>query len=207
MAVAWGAPATYWRDSHAQRQVSREEQWRAQQDAMRRYLSSREWFAKRDRAFILWRCLGWGLCLGLLVARLESSHLFGGARVLLLAPVQILAVFALTYATTFRLVATALHYRMKRVGHHLGYTHVDTKNEVYTERWYEIVPVTERVNKMEWRLRRGKPSPGFGPYLRRTIIAIALCRFWWVAVVFGTAWWRFGLSNVVAWLGLIGHRI
>jgi hypothetical protein len=201
---------------------------------MGRYLQSAEWYAKRDRAFVIWRCIGWGLCAGLLVARVEASHLsglvafLGGTHlygwlnlllvivaqglaavllVALTAPAQLLAVFSLAYAASIRLVAASLHYRMKRVGHHLGYTHVDTKNEVYTERWYEIVPVTERVNKMEWRLRGGKPSPGFGRYLRRTVIAIGIVRFWWMGVAFAAAWYWFGWSPVVAWLGVVGHRV
>lgn len=206
------------------RAAERREAWQAQRQNMATYLSTPEWRDKRDRAFRIWRALGWTSAGGLLVARMHFvASLHGNAQVLLAWPVQDLAAFGFGYALTLRVVAMSTHHRMRRVGHHIGYDHIDTKNEVYTERWYEIWPVTETVNRTEsllrWdkpgrglvricrkkpHIRRGKPGTG---YLLRTLVAAAVLRFWWAGVAFGLAWWHWGLSSTLTWLGMVGHRI
>src|SRR4029077_18817228 len=139
----------------AQRQAA----WQAQRQNMTTYLSSKEWRDKRDRAFVIWRVLGWTLTGGLLLVRLRfPTDLYGNARVLLAWPLPLLAAFGFGYALTLRSVSALTHHRMHRVGHHIGYAHLDTENEVYTERWYEIVPVTETVNRTESLLRGDKTA-------------------------------------------------
>jgi hypothetical protein len=172
-------------DNRAARVVARQEAWLSERQAMSDYLHSPEWYDKRDRAFFIWRSLGWLAAAGPLVARLWfAADLHGLATLLLVAPLQMVCAVGFAYAAAVRGLAIAAGRPLKRVGHHLGYTHVDTHRRIYTERWYEIVPVTEAVNKMEHTLRRGKPSPGFRRYLTRTLIAIAILRFWWL---WGTA--------------------
>jgi len=189
------------------RAAVRREAWVASRQSMADYLRSPEWYAKRDRAFIIWRCIGWTVTAGPLAAFwLFADSLHGSARILLAWPIQDFAVFGFVYAGWVRLLSSR-NGRLKRVGHHIGYTHVDTARGIYRERWYEIVPATQAVNRTESLLRHDRPSPGFWPYLRRTLVAVALVRFWWVAVVFGglVYWW--GFSPTLTWLEQVGHRL
>jgi hypothetical protein len=137
-----------------------------------------------------------------LIANTHLTVLTGSARLLLAWPVQILAAFGLAYALTIRLTALASHHRLKRAGGHLfGYKHL------YREHWWDITPQSRGVNWGEKFLRRFLPGPKAHRYLTRTLIAVALCRFWWVGVAFGLSWWHWGLANTLAWLGMVGHRI
>lgn len=220
--------------SRAYMEEARRQTWLKTRSKMADYLASPEWKAKRHRAFLIWRVLGWLTTLGLVAVRLFAApYLYGNARILLAWPIQDVAVLGALYAAAIRLSSASRGRPLYRVGHHLGYDHVDTSEAANgvdnvtwpgcTERWFEIVPVTERVNRMESRLRHDRPSPGFGRYLRRTLIALALVRFWWVWIGLvvavwadgalathawmGTALWLRGGSTVLGWLEAVGRRV
>jgi len=189
----WAAPRSYDWDPRAA--------MRAQYGA---YLSSPEWKAKRDWAFVIWRGIGWTATAGPVAAHQWFAPDLHGLATLVLTPVvQVLAAFGLAYALTIRLAAVARHQRLHREGGHLfGY-----QNRLYHEHWWDITPQSRGVNWGEKFLRRFLPGPKAHRYLTRTLIAVALCRFWWVGVGFGLAWWHWGLANTLGWLQMVGHRI
>lgn len=251
------------RDSQAERAAQRQAAWQERRLVMAKYLSSAVWRAKSRRAFLIWRAIGWGFTAGPLAGRIWSNSLHGSATFVLTWLIQDLAALGFAYAAVIRGTAIAQNRRVKRVGHHLGYQHVDTSVEANgidnpewpgcREHWYEIVPVTQAVNRAESLLRRDKPSKPrkrrwivrqliawkliprkwlawvkpprshYWSYLIRTLIAIALVRFWWVWAGFtvavwaegavsthmwmGWALWPAGASSVLWWLVMVGHRI
>ena len=230
--LQWRGRAALVERAEAQRQ-----KWVDSRQAMARYLASKAWYDKRDRAFVIWRCLGWAITAGPLAAFwFFPVHLYGEARILLSWPVQDVALFGFAYAVSVRLIVAGRSRRLKRVGHHLGYQHVDTSVEANgvdnpewpgcKERWYEIVPVTQAVNRAESLLRRDRPSPPrrrrwlvrklvpwakpprshYWSYLRRTLLAVALVRFWWAGVAFGGSVYWWGFTPTLGWLEQVGHR-
>lgn len=245
MAIALGR--TVWRQREANAEARRQ-RWVDSRQAMARYLASKAWYDKRDRAFLVWRCLGWAITAGPLAAFwFFPQRLHGEARILLAWPVQDFAGLGFLYAATIRGLALSQHRRLHRVGHHLGYQHVDTSVEANgidnpewpgcRERWYEILPVTQSVNRTESLLRRDRPSAPrkrrwivrktiawklvprkwlawikpsrshYWPYLRRTLIAVAVVRFWWVGVGFSAAVWAWGWAATWTWMVQAGRTI
>ena len=195
----WAAPRSYDWDPRA-----------AMREKYGAYLSGKipgddgiYWAPRRDRAILIWRGIGWTLTAGPVAAHQWFAPDLHGLATLLLTPtVQILAAFGLAYALTIRLTALASHHRLHREGGHLwGY------GRIYREHWWDITPQSRGVNWGEKFLRRFLPGPKAHRYLTRTLIAVALCRFWWVGVAFGLSWWHWGLANTLAWLGMVGHRI
>lgn len=179
------------------------EAWTSERAQYGAYLSSPEWRAKRDRAFIIWRGLGWFLTAGPLVLRLWFPVALTGAATLLLAwPAQVLAAFGLAYAATIRGTALAQNRRLRREGNHLfGY------GSLNHERWWDIIPGTRGVNWGEHFLRRFLPGPKAHRYFLRTVIAALVMRFWWVAVALGAAVYLWGWHATYAWLQMAGRMI
>lgn len=188
----WAAPRTYGWDPRA-----------AMREKYGAYLSSPEWRARRDRAFLIWRGIGWTSTAAPVALHQWFAADLHGAATLALAPVvQLLAAFGLAYALTIRLTASLTHHRLRRDGGHLlGY------GNLYHEHWWDITPQSRGVNWGEHFLRRFLPGPKAHRYLIRTLIAVAVLRFWWAGVALGLAVRFWGLSSTLAWLGMVGHRI
>jgi hypothetical protein len=176
------------------------------------YYASPEFKAKAKSAALIWRSLGWALVAGPLVIRFWFPHAVSGiaATAVLSSLVQLLAAFGVAYAALIRGTAISAHHRLHRVPNHLfGYSG-RFLGRLYNEHWYDLIPGSEGVNSAEYHIRKHVPGlkgSKAHDYFIRTVIAALLCRFWWVGVAFAGACWWFGWSPVVAWLGMVGHRI
>jgi hypothetical protein len=174
---------------------------------MAAWLADPRFRRRARRATVIWRGIGWVLVAGPLTVRLFGLALPAGTWLVDSWLVQELAALGLAYAATWRVGAQALHYRIKREPMHLfGYRGI-----LGREKWWHLVPGSRGVNKLEYRLRRGKPQKGrklyHWRYFRRTVLAALIGRFWWAALALGGAVWWWGWDRTLGFLQVIGHRL